>query len=132
LRIEVAESPGLCELVSAAVEKGGATVATIDVYYDQTKGPLPSGAYPIASAVSASSPMPAAAVALFGVDAQCGPLVTFFRPAVSGTVTLSQVSAGEVSGSVDAILEDGTRLSGPFQAPHCAAPADAGSWTCVR
>jgi hypothetical protein len=61
--------------------------------------------------------------------------------ATSGTIWLDSSSGGRVTGAVDAMLADGTHLSGTFNAPGCAidlpiAELCAGTWvppagTCV-
>jgi hypothetical protein len=68
---------------------------------------------------------PTASVSLAAVDGFCQ--TSMWRQGRSGTVTLSSISAEEVSGSVDVGLDDGTRLVGEFVAFRCSAvgPGDS-------
>jgi hypothetical protein len=70
------------------------------------------------------------------VDSSCD-VSTQPRRASSGTLTLSQISASQVSGSLNVTLDDGTKLVGAFGAPHCAAAETSPAledlpWACVQ
>jgi hypothetical protein len=55
---------------------------------------------------------------------------------ITGTLTLSQVTNDQVSGSIDVTFIDGTKVLATFAAPHCPAvetlSSSTGPWACVQ
>ena len=132
--ILVASTRGACARVEAKAIKATSTSVQLSVSHD-TADAIPVGTYPI-GVLSRGNPTPTASVTAISVDNSCQ-VSTQPTQARSGTVTLSQISPGEVSGSVDVTLEDGTKLVGAFRAPHCTAaetpPALSDPpWACVQ
>jgi hypothetical protein len=129
----VASTRGACARVAAKVIKRNTTDLDIRVSHGSAD-PIPTGTYSI-GALLIGDPTPTASVTALFLDGSCQ-LSPHPKQARSGTVTLSQISAGEVSGSIDVTLDDGAKLIGAFGAPHCTAaetpPALADlPWACV-
>jgi hypothetical protein len=116
--IFVASIPGACARVAAKTIKR--TTTNVDISVRQgTADAIATGTYSIRFP-SIGDLTPTASVTALFVDGSCQ-LSPHPRQARSGTVTLSQISVSGVSGSIDVTLDDGAKLVGAFDAPHCAA-----------
>jgi hypothetical protein len=129
----VASTRGACTRVAAKAIKRTTTDVDIRISHSSAD-PISTGTYSI-GALLIGDPTPTASVTALFLDGSCQ-LSPHPKQARSGTVTLSQISAGEVSGSIDVTLDDGAKLIGAFGAPHCTAaetpPALADlPWACV-
>ena len=130
----VASTRGACARVAAKVIKRNTTDLDIRVSHGSAD-PIPTGTYSIGP-LSIGDPTPTASVTALFLGSSCQ-LAPHPKQARSGTVTLSQISAREVSGSIDVTLDDGAKLVGAFGAPHCTTagtpPALADlPWACVE
>jgi hypothetical protein len=120
--VTVESAAGACDRAGANALKANSTVVVITVTGSSGAGTVTSGTYTVDGT--------GASVSVSTVDASC----TFSSShTASGTVTLAESDYSAVSGSVDVTLDDGTRVTGSFSAPVCAA---AGHWrlplACVQ
>ena len=130
----ITSTPGACTRVAAKTIKATTTDVEITVSH-HAADPITTGTYSIGFPSSGDQTATASVTAI-RVDGSCQ-VSSQPRQANSGTVTLSRISASEVSGSVDVTLDDGTTLVGTFGAPHCTAAETSAAiedlpWACVQ
>ncbi|GEJ56159.1 hypothetical protein [Anaeromyxobacter diazotrophicus] len=117
IEVVVSTAPGACARIGARTYKASTTTVAILVM-NGAPVPISPGAYGVGNPRS-GDPTPFAAVTSYTSDAACAGGTP--RVSVSGAVTFSAIDAGEVSGSLDVVLDDGTRVTGSFGAPVCNA-----------
>jgi hypothetical protein len=134
LDVLVSSAPGICDRVAAKTIKATTTDVQVSVSRSAVDA-IPAGTYSIGYLWSGDQ-ITTALITAVSIDSSCqlSPHPSFAR---SGTVTLSRISAGEVSGTIDVTLDDGAKLVGSFSAPHCTAaetPPALGDppWACVQ
>ncbi len=130
LQVRIASYTGSCALRQANADKENSTTLRISVEANSGATSVPAGTYPVGSS---SSPSPGTAyAALNNRDATCskdGP------DSVSGTVTLTTplgVTGAAAKGSYSIRFEDGSTLSGNFDASYCDTSKVTGTSTCTK
>jgi hypothetical protein len=126
--VELASRVGVCSAFQNGVKMRSLTSLTLQVIdavnvspnQPVTPPPIASGTYPVPSAVVGQ---PFGAAFFNQVDSTCGLVV--FAEAISGSITLTEVSDVRVSGSFSLTFPDGA-LEGSFDAPAC--PVTTSNW----
>ncbi len=118
VEVTIGESPGTCARFVSRSALAKTTNLTLTVSHG-TSDPIPTGRYEVRFDVPPRDSTPTASVSLVAVDGSCN--TSTWRRGTDGAVTLSSISAEEVSGSVEVSLDDGTRLVGQFVGLRCSA-----------
>ena len=108
------DNPGVCARVAANTVKADSTSVVIAAI--SSTALIKPGTYRMREPGSPS-------VEMSTTDASCIPSTHVL--AMSGTVTLAEITSSEVSGSLDVTLTDGSQVRGSFKAPTCHVVGDA-------
>jgi hypothetical protein len=127
-----ADVSNLCTMTLANQAKANMRVITLMILRGALNTPpgVPPGKYTITQDPTGTTVVTLAAAAVDLSNATCASTTV---DAASGTIWLDSSSGVQVTGAVDAMLADGTHLSGTFNAPSCAinlpvAELCAGTW----
>jgi hypothetical protein len=110
----IESAPGVCARVAANTVKADSTSVVIAAI--SSTALIKPGTYRMREPGSPS-------VEMSTTDASCIPSTHVL--AMSGTVTLAEITSSEVSGSLDVTLTDGSQVRGSFKAPTCHVVGDA-------
>ncbi len=135
LQVLVSSSPGACARVAAKSNSANSMDVVIRVRHG-TPDAISAGTYSVgAGVVVQGDPTPTASALIAATDGSCH-VTAPAGVAITGTVTLSQITNEQVSGSIHVTFADGTKVLGAFVAPNCAAadalPTSTGPWACVQ
>ncbi len=110
----------------AAGNKASST--TLVLNFSSANTPLATGTYPVAP--TTNGPLSASS-RYYVLDAACARQPSLSHDGVSGSIVVSAITAAAVTGTYDVTFENGSRLSGAFDAPLCDLSSIAGPKVCV-
>jgi hypothetical protein len=113
-----------CEQIGSGIEHPQQQTIIIDVGAGAAP-PTASGAYPVSDAGGSPPAGQYAQVYAISTDANCQLTLVPEPNGVSGTVTLTSVANGALSGMFDVMFDTGDHVTGSFSADSCPAIGSA-------
>ncbi len=116
--VVLSNTSGLCGLAVAGKEPKNSQFLIL-VVSDRNTNTAPTGAGSYVIYSSGAQPTKLAIAQYFQTDASCHEIQSTL--ATSGTITLTSVSNGNLSGTFDLTFDTGDHVSGSFSAANCSA-----------